>query len=408
MKITRQFLVWLVVLVTIVGPASLALAHPDSPEIEHPTALQTPNTLVRANGNVRLRAEPDLNSEKLSLIPWGDIAIFLGQTEDGEWYQLNHNNVIGWAVSEWFTLVSGELEPVVDANADAVPQATVIPSEPSVVSAEGAVNATGQIRSLDNVRIRQEPTIRSARIGFIGWGEVADLIAVSADGSWYQINFNGVIGWVISDPFEVIAGEELAVIAPNNEVVNSPLSVPPLGNASGLVTAQANVRIRAEPSLQSPRIAFIGWGEEATIVGINDDGTWYQINYNGIVGWSLSQFFVVEGDLTTSAIPAQNTTPDAPTATVDPNATVSPDATAVVSAPSGEVFGIVRSLGNLRLRQEPRLNARQIGRLGWGDEANLLAISDDGFWFQIEFEGVIGWAIADYFELVQGQIPVSQ
>lgn len=399
MKTTRQLLVWWVVLVMMFVSASFAFANTEKPTLESDPALQTPNSLVRANGNVRLRAEPNLTSDKVALIGWGDIAIYLGSTSDGVWYQLNFNNVIGWAVSEWFTFVAGEAEPVTDAVPEVV--ATAFPSEPSVVSAPGAAAATGQVRSLDNVRIRQEPDIDSPRIGFIGWGEVAELIAVSADGSWYQINYEGVIGWAIAEPFEVVAGAEPAVVAPNNVVLESPLSVPPVGNASGVVTAQANVRIRADASLQSPRIAFIGWGEQAEVVGISENGDWYQINYNGIVGWSQSQFFVIEGDIVTGSQPVQATTPVAG-ATVDPSVT----ATAAPATTTGS--GIVRSLGNLRLRQEPSLNARQIGQIGWGEEGTLLALSADGFWYQVEFDGVIGWAIADYFELVQGQVPVSQ
>ncbi|MBZ0309753.1 MAG: SH3 domain-containing protein, partial [Anaerolineae bacterium] len=377
-----------------VSSTTFALASSDLPEAPDSPALQTPNTLVRANGNVRLRAEPDLNSRKVALIGWGDIAVLLAVTEDGEWYQLNYNNVIGWAVSEWFTLVSGEVEPLVDVT----PSTNATPAAVEVVTAPGAASATGLVRSLDNVRIRQQPDIDSARIGFIGWGEVAELVAVSADGAWYQINYEGIIGWSVAEFFEVVSSDTPTVITqPNNVVLDTPLSVPPVGNASGIVTALGNVRLRAEPSLQSQRISFIGWGEEAEIVGINDDGTWYQLNYDGIVGWSLAEFFVVEGNVTTSAVPVQ-ITPGVVTATPVPGATLAPS--------TGEqVFGIVRSLGNLRLREAPALNARQIGRLGWGDEANLLAVSDDGFWYQLEFEGIIGWAIADYFELVQGQIP---
>ncbi len=394
MNMSRHMLIWLVVLALLVSSASLSFASSELPETPDSPTLQTPNTLVRANGNVRLRAEPNLSSRKVALIGWGDIAILLDVTEDGEWYQLNYNNIIGWAVSEWFTLVSGEVEPLVDVT----PSANATPAAVEVVTAPGAASATGLVRSLDNVRIRQQPDIDSPRIGFIGWGEVAELLAVSADGAWYQINFKGVTGWSVAEFFEVVGSDTPTVITqPNNVVLDTPLSVPPVGNASGLVTALGNVRLRAEPSLQSQRISFIGWGEQAEIVGINEDGTWYQINYNGIVGWSLAEFFVVEGTITTGTVTVQ-TTPGAATVTPVPGATTAPTT-------GGQVFGIVRSLGNLRLREAPDLNARQIGRLGWGDEANLLAVSDDGFWYQIEFEGIIGWAIADYFELVQGQIP---
>ncbi|MCL4878842.1 MAG: SH3 domain-containing protein [Anaerolineae bacterium] len=399
MKWSRHLLIWLTVLALLMSFTSFALASSESPENSTDPVLQTPNTLVRANGNVRLRAEPSLDSERVALIGWGDIAVLLAVTEDGEWYQLNFNNIIGWAVSEWFTLVSGEIEPLVDVTPATNAEGTPIPVQPAAVTAPGAAPATGLVRSLDNVRIRQEPNIRSPRIGFIGWGELAELLAVSADGVWYQVDYDGVIGWSVAELFEVVGSDNPTIITqPNNVVLDSPLSIPPVGNASGLVTSQANVRIRAEPSLQGRRISFIGWGEQAEIVGINEDRTWYQINYNGIVGWSLAEFFVVEGDITTAPVTVQ-VTPGVVTATPVPGAT--PETVTSVD----QVFGVVRSLGNLRLRDAPALNARQIGRLGWGDEANLLAVSDDRFWYQVEFEGVIGWAIADYFELVRGQIP---
>jgi uncharacterized protein YraI len=55
-----------------------------------------------------------------------------------------------------------------------------------------------------NVNIRSEPNVDSERLDLLPAGQSAEVIGRVADNSWWQINFNGITGWVSAE-FAIIA-----------------------------------------------------------------------------------------------------------------------------------------------------------------------------------------------------------
>jgi uncharacterized protein YraI len=155
-----------------------------------------------------------------------------------------------------------------------------------------------------------------------------------------------------------------------------------------MVMAQGNVRLRAEPTLESERLAFVAWGGTATLLGYDSTGEWIQVDYQGIVGWTAAAWWKIG---VTAPAPSSSGGSTAPTSNLT--------TTTVSSSPTGV---IVMALGNIRLRTEPSLEGERLTSMAWGDQAAALAISADGEWVLLDFAGVQGWAAAAWFDAMSG------
>ncbi len=93
----------------------------------------------------------------------------------------------GWASGRYLT---------VTGNLAAVPtQATIFDQ----IDAAPDINVIGQTRSVMNIRVR--PSERTAKIGEVPWGAQISIIGRTRQGGkdfWYQIRYNGVVGWILS------------------------------------------------------------------------------------------------------------------------------------------------------------------------------------------------------------------
>jgi uncharacterized protein YraI len=63
------------------------------------------------------------------------------------------------------------------------------------------------------------------------------------------------------------------------------------------------VNIRSGPGTQNSILAKLPLGATAVIVGRNSSSQWWQVNYNGIVGWVSATFAVIQTGANVSAIP---------------------------------------------------------------------------------------------------------
>jgi uncharacterized protein YgiM (DUF1202 family) len=320
--------------------------------------LLAEGTVVTAMGNVRIREAPSVSAARLGMIGWGETAILQTVDESGAWYLINYNGLVGWSAGEWFRTANS-----------ALPALTVIVEDtvaPTVASPTGVT-----VRALGNVRIRELPRITSTRISLIGWGEQAPLLDVDPTGAWYKIEYRGIIGWAASTWFQTVSGDA-STITPQAEA-SAATSIATTARATG------NVRIRNAPSFNGERVGLVPWGAVVNVIALDPTQLWYQIEYEGVTGWTFKDWYRVNsGDV--GSLITQATT---------------------VNSPSGVA---VRPLGNLRLRARPSLNGEQIGLIGWGSRVPLLEIDASGNWYKIEYNGVVGWSSAAWFEVIEGSL----
>jgi N-acetylmuramoyl-L-alanine amidase len=61
-----------------------------------------------------------------------------------------------------------------------------------------------------------------------------------------------------------------------------------------VLTARLNVR--SGPGLSYDILTVIGFGETYPIVGRNADGSWWQLNVNGLIGWVSGALIAVNNE----------------------------------------------------------------------------------------------------------------
>lgn len=136
------------------------------------------------------------------------------------------------------------------------------------------------------LNVRNQPSISGSTIlTKIDQGQTYPIVGRTADRSWYQINVNGVIGWVY--------GRFVNVFNANNVPVTSGGGggTPTQGSPTGYtVTASVNVNVRSGPGLGNAILAVMRGGHTAQVLGRNANTTWWYVDYGGTRGWVSALF----------------------------------------------------------------------------------------------------------------------
>jgi len=123
-------------------------------------------------------------------------------------------------------------------------------------------------------------------------GETYPALTRTADASWVKINAIGVIGWVNAS----------YVFVP--DILSLPVEGSDAQPTGYSVTATPyTVNIRTGPGTQFDDIGNLPDGETAQVIGRNASATWWQINYEDIVGWVSAQYAIIESGAELSQIP---------------------------------------------------------------------------------------------------------
>lgn len=147
------------------------------------------------------------------------------------------------------------------------------------------------------LNVRTAPNVETGRIiAKVSRGEVYPIIGRNMEGTWFLIRVNGTDGWV--------SGRYIAI---NNE---QPLPIvdgtapqqPPAGTGYSLST-WVNLNIRQGPSVSYDVVEVLPYGETATVLGRNADASWWQVRYNGVIGWVSAYYTTITPEPNLDAIP---------------------------------------------------------------------------------------------------------
>jgi len=162
------------------------------------------------------------------------------------------------------------------------------PVPPSQPGGATAVVTTGRLN------VRALPNASSAVIGRISRGNVFPVTGVNPDGTWVQLNVNGTTGWV-----------NRRFVSLNNAgtppTVNPPVQPSPTG--FNVLADRFSVNIRTGPGTEFRVIGSLRFGQQGQVVGRNANNTWWQVNYNGIVGWVSAVYTRIDPATNVNSIP---------------------------------------------------------------------------------------------------------
>ncbi|MBN1283990.1 MAG: SH3 domain-containing protein [Anaerolineae bacterium] len=204
-------------------------------------------------------------------------------------------------------------------------------------------------------------------------------------------------------------------------------SLTPVPDALARIMGDQNLNLRAGPGTEYPVVGFVEPGDIVPVKGRTlapdpNERPWLLIEVDGIPAWIASWLVELDTDINALGIvPAPSfedltLTPPfaAPLETSTPivveDAAAQPGAAAGLTRtplplPAGAVVAIVRTEGGrLNVRSGPSQYFDQIGYLGSGDAVEILARTESGPWYKINFQGAEEAWIAGWLTDVQGDI----
>jgi uncharacterized protein YraI len=169
-----------------------------------------------------------------------------------------------------------------------VPSATVAPP----------TGVTIRINAPVNLNVRSTPSTTGSILLRVNRGEVYSAVGRNGDGTWIQINANGTVGWVAAS-FVVITIGTVNTL-PITDGSSASVTVPLTGFT---LVANSEVNIRSGPGTRFGVLGRVPRLATANIVGRNSNTTWWQISYNGIVGWVSATFVTPQAGIDLNRVP---------------------------------------------------------------------------------------------------------
>ena len=165
------------------------------------------------------------------------------------------------------------------------------------------------------LNIRFTPAIGAEVIGSVNAGYVFEIVtARSGDGQWLRVDFQCNEGWINLAPIVILQGDvNVLPIADPRSIPYGGFEAPRAGFTDdiGFVQAAATdgLRVRLGPSTAYPTIANINFNQLFTITGRNACNNWYQVSFEGTLGWVSAGFFrIISGDI--AAVPVDGIVAD--------------------------------------------------------------------------------------------------
>lgn len=148
-------------------------------------------TVIRASV-LNVRAAPSVYSDRVGTIRRGQTYAIVGRDGRARWFLLQLSGFQAWAFGYYLFINGNEFNvPVVSSY--------VLQDNPASISGVVA-------RAYAGLKLRAEPSVYSAQIGRIGWGDVMAVVGRTRSGEWLQVVWEGTTGWVYEPFTRIVEG----------------------------------------------------------------------------------------------------------------------------------------------------------------------------------------------------------
>ena len=299
--------------------------------------------------------------------------------EDGGWYKIEYNGTTGWIYSN-----------LLSVNGKVPGQSTVKQS----AKFKGKVGTVVNLGSNESLNVRSNGTTNAPIVTTLPEGTHVKVL--NENGGWYQIEYNGVTGWVYSSYLQVGAASSSNTTSnstsssksssstsnstsrskPSSSTSNSTSSSKPSSTTNSTqkyvkVNSPIGLWLLQSPSMQGNKIEAMPNNAVLKVLGTSSNGNWTKVEYNGVVGWCYSEY--------TSAVSTSNSTSSNTTNSTSSTSTIK------VNSPVG-----------LWLLQSPSMQGQKIEVMPNGASLKVLGTSSNGLWTKVEYNGVTGWCYTQY------------
>ena len=203
-------------------------------------------------------------------------------------------------------------------------------------------------------------------------------------GSWYKVNYKGIVGYASSNYITITGSAGTATPSPSPST--APSQKP--GDSSGttytakLKAGTGGLNVRSGAGTSYTKLTTIPEGVTFTV--LDKSGSWYKVNYKGIVGYASSNYI----NIVTNA-------PSAPSTGGNQTSGGEKDDTSTYTAK------LVSGTGSLRIRDGAGVSANTIGYINEGETFTVLDKGSNG-WYRVSNGKVTGYSSSEYIEIIDG------
>ena len=228
-----------------------------------------------------------------------------------------------------------------------------------------------------NLRVRSGAGANYSIIGYLVNGQTFNI--VSSEGDWYNIQYDGRSGYVSKAYVKEVSSGGIVTTPTNN--------IAPSSSKGEVINISSSLRIRSSASTSSSILGYLTNGQTFDIK--DKSGDWYSIQTNEISGY-VHKDYVKE--ISASSGTTSPSVPTPPAQTPSQN--------------TGSKKGVVYNVSsNLRLRSKASTGAdsKVVAYLLPGATFDILGMYGD--WYNVNYNGNIGYLLKDYVKLADGSNP---
>lgn len=163
------------------------------------------------------------------------------------------------------------------------------------------------------LNIRSLPSTSGARLQTAPVNTTLQVIGRNGDGSWLQVAYKGVVGWV-SSVYVATNGDISLLPVTDGSDPNVPANVGQSSAPDGTIVANGtlvifssstSVNVRQQPDFNSVLLGTVDPGVRVVVTQVDSSRSWGRIDFNGQVGWVELYAVTVLGDIRTVAVAGQ-------------------------------------------------------------------------------------------------------
>jgi hypothetical protein len=244
-------------------------------------------------------------------------------------------------------------------------------------------------------RVRNDASYYSTVLGYIPAGSTFTVLSgpvCNAYTNWWQVNYNGVVGWTAEGDGGSVYWLEPVVYTPPPPqcALTTRLSVGGYGRVTpGLPNT---IRNGAGQFGGSVRIGYIPGGGVFNVIGgpqcASDGRWWWQVNYNGLIGWTAegqNSYWLEPWNGNTGPFPPP---PPSPPSCALPNRLI-------VGGMGRVTPGLPNFVRSAPGTQSTGANSTVIGSIPGGGVFTVLSGpscgTDGRWWWYVNYNGLVGW-----------------
>ncbi len=169
----------------------------------------------------------------------------------------------------------------------------------------------------DNVNIRIAPALGASIVAYVNAGYTAVANARSPDSQWVRIDFNGSEAWIGVPVLTFFGDINTLPVADPRTIPYGGFESPRAGQSSSGSQvsgrlAQSGLRLRAGPSEAYPVLANPPRYSVFPVTGRTANNAWFQINFNGTLGWVTASFVELQNNANVLQLPIDGIVASAP------------------------------------------------------------------------------------------------